>query len=178
MSTSEARGDGGRLRREPLELDRLLEETADPASGGLVVFAGTVRNENEGRSVERLSYEAHAALAERTLAQLEEEVLDRFEVRRCRVAHRTGTLEVGEPSVLVVVRAAHRAEAFEAARWAIDELKERVPLWKEEHYADGESRYLDGTPLRTDATDGEAAAGASKPTEASADPAEATEADP
>lgn len=137
-----------RLRAEPLDLESLLEETADPGCGALVVFAGTVRNENRGRPVERLSYEAHGELAEKTLARLEDEVVERFDVRECRLQHRTGTLAVGEPSVLVVVRAPHRAQAFEAGRWAIDELKERVPLWKEEHYADGESEYLEGTPLR------------------------------
>lgn len=137
-----------RLRADRLDLDSLLEETADPACGALVVFAGTVRNENRGRPVEALSYEAHRELAENILARLEEEVLERFDVRQCRLQHRTGTLAVGEPSVLVVVRAPHRDQAFEAGRWAIDELKERVPLWKEEHYADGDSRYLEGTPLR------------------------------
>jgi molybdopterin synthase catalytic subunit len=67
---------------------------------------------------------------------------------RCWIQHRIGHLELGEPSVIIVVRAAHRAEAYAASRYAIDELKTRAPIWKEEHYADGDSRYLDGVPLR------------------------------
>ena len=88
-------------------------------------------------------------LAEKVLQEIEAEVIEKFGVRRCRVQHRIGHLELGEPSVLIVVRAGHRAEAYEASRYAIDELKERAPIWKEEHYTDGDSRYLDGVPLRT-----------------------------
>jgi molybdopterin synthase catalytic subunit len=133
---------------EPLDLNELLRETEDPGSGALVVFVGTVRDENDGKPVEALTYEAHIPLAEKALEELECDVLSRFDVRRCRIRHRIGTLPPGEPSVVVVIRAAHRAEAFAAARYAIDELKERVPIWKEEHYASGESRYPEGVPLR------------------------------
>lgn len=133
---------------QPLNLSELLAETEDSGSGALVVFVGTVRDHNDGKPVEAVTYEAHVPLAERTLQELEQEVLQRFDVRTCRIQHRVGTLQLGEPSVAIVVRAAHRAEAFEAARYAIDELKKRVPIWKEEHYADGESRYLEGVPLQ------------------------------
>lgn len=132
----------------PLDLAALLAETDDPACGGLVVFGGTVRNENEGRPVRAVTYEAHIALAEKVLRELETEVLARFPVRHCRIQHRIGTLRLGEPSVYIVVRAGHRAEAFDAAEYAIDELKQRVPIWKEEHYVEGGSRYLDGVPLQ------------------------------
>ena len=94
-----------------------------------------------------MTYEAHVALAEKVLQDLEAEVLARFPVRQCRIVHRIGPLALGEVSVYVVVRAGHRGEAFDAARYAIDETKQRVPIWKEEHYVDGASRYLDGTPL-------------------------------
>ncbi len=132
----------------PLDLAALLAETDDPACGGLVVFGGTVRNENEGRPVQAVTYEAHIALAEKVLRELEADVLARFAVRHCRIQHRIGTLHLGEPSVYIVVRAGHRAEAFDAAEYAIDELKQRVPIWKEEHYVAGDSRYLDGVPLQ------------------------------
>lgn len=133
---------------DPLDLSQLLKETEDPASGALVIFSGTVRNENESKPVRAITYEAHVTLAENVLRALEEEVLSRFAVRRCRVQHRSGTLQLGEPSVIIVVRAAHRAEAFQAAQYAIDQLKRRAPIWKEEHYETGESHFLKGTPLR------------------------------
>lgn len=131
----------------PLALEPLLAETDDPGSGALVIFYGTVRDHNEGQPVRAMTYEAHVALAEKVLAEIEAEALEKFDVRRCRIQHRVGTLQLGEPSVLIVVRAAHRADAYAASRYAIDEVKQRAPIWKEEHYASGESRYLDGVPL-------------------------------
>lgn len=136
------------LVEDPIDLNALIRETEDPGSGALVVFVGTVRDHNEGKPVEAVTYEAYKPLAEKALEELEREVLRRFEVRRCRIQHRVGHLPLQEPSVAIVVRAAHRAEAFAAARWAIDELKKRVPIWKEEHYATGERRYLKGIPLQ------------------------------
>ncbi len=133
---------------EPLDLAGLLTETEDPACGGLVIFCGTVRNENEGQEVNGMTYEAHVTMAEKVLREIEAEVLDRFPVRRCRVQHRIGPMQLGETSVIVVVRTAHRAEAFDGARYAIDAVKQRAPIWKEEHYADGVSRYLEGVPLQ------------------------------
>jgi len=132
---------------EPLELAPLLVETDDHASGALVIFLGTVRGENEGQPVRGMTYEAHVSLAEKTLAAIEAEACAKFDVRRCRIQHRVGRLELGEPSVQIVVRAAHRAAAYDASRYAIDELKRRAPIWKEEHYVGGDSRYLDGVPL-------------------------------
>lgn len=136
------------LVEEPIDLDALIRETEDPGSGALVVFVGTVRDHNEGKPVEAVTYEAYKPLAERALQELEREVFERFAVRRCRIQHRVGHLKLGEPSVAIVVRAAHRREAFEAAKWAIDELKKRVPIWKEEHYPTGERRHLEGVPLK------------------------------
>lgn len=141
------------VTEEPLDLLSLIRETEDPASGALVVFVGTVRNENEGRPVSALAYEAHIPLAERVLRELEEEVLARFPVRKVRIQHRIGPMGIGEPSVIIVVRAPHRAEAFEACRYAIDELKKRVPIWKEETYADGKRRFLKGIPLKQEETE-------------------------
>ncbi len=140
-----------RVTEAPLDLAPLLAETDDDACGALVIFSGTVRNTNDGRPVSGMTYDAHVALAERVLAEIESEARTRFGVRHCRIVHRTGTLALGEVSVYVVVRAAHRGEAFEAARYAIDQVKARAPIWKEEHYTDGASRYLDGTPLRAPA---------------------------
>lgn len=135
------------ITEEPLTLEPLLQETEDPACGALVVFYGTVRDHNDGRPVRAMTYEAHVSLAEKVLREIEAEVLQRFDVRHCRIQHRVGLLQLGEPSVLIVVRASHRDAAYAASRYAIDEVKQRAPIWKEEHYADGDSRYLDGVPL-------------------------------
>ena len=137
------------ITEDPIDVTSLLQETEDSSSGALVVFVGTVRDHNEGKPVEAVTYEAYKPLAEKALKELEQEVLERFDVQRCRIQHRVGHLQLKEPSVAIVVRAAHRREAFEAAKWAIDELKKHVPIWKEEHYATGERRYLEGIPLRS-----------------------------
>lgn len=131
----------------PLSLDPLLQETDDHGTGALVVFYGTVRNTNDGRPVKSMAYEAHVSMAEKVLETIEQEALAKFDVQHCRIVHRIGHLELGEPSVIIVVRSAHRADGYAASRYAIDELKQRAPIWKEEHYADGDSRYLDGVPL-------------------------------
>ncbi|NLO79729.1 MAG: molybdenum cofactor biosynthesis protein MoaE [Xanthomonadaceae bacterium] len=135
------------LQSEPFDIMRLLEETENDASGALVVFSGTVRNHHDGKEVVKLEYSAHRALVEKVLAELEQEVIEKFGVHRCRIVHREGTLNIGEDSVLIVVRAGHRPEAFEAARYAIDTLKKRAPIWKREHYADGSVVYQDGEQL-------------------------------
>lgn len=135
------------LSDEPLTLEDLLAETADPGCGALVVFAGTVRDHNHGRAVSSIDYSAYAPLADRTLAEIETETVARHDIAACRLIHRTGALAVGDVSVYAVVRAAHRAEAFDAARWAVEALKHRVAVWKHEHYADGGSAYLEGCSL-------------------------------
>lgn len=138
-----------RLCADALDLAALLDETTQPDSGALVVFAGTVRNSNEGHLVSGMDYTAYAPLAEKALAEVEQDTLRRFDIQQCRILHRVGELALQDYSVLVVVRAAHRGPAFEAAHHAIDTLKQRVPVWKQEHYPDGGSRYLDGTPLQS-----------------------------
>jgi molybdopterin synthase catalytic subunit len=135
------------LQSDPLDLAALLQETEDGSCGALVVFSGTVRNHHAGKAVQRLNYTAHAALLDQVLSELERETMQRFGVSQCRIVHREGDLEVGEDSVLVVVRSAHRGEAFEAARYAIDTLKQRAPVWKREFYTDGSVDYQDGVPL-------------------------------
>ena len=144
---------GEHLTDSSLDIDALLAETEDETCGALVIFSGAVRLNNEGRTVDSIDYSAHTALAEKTLREIEQETREKFGVPQCRLVHRVGKLALGELSVLVVVRAGHRPEAFEAARWAIDSLKKRVPIWKEEFYASGDSEYLDGTPLESKISD-------------------------
>lgn len=135
-----------RLVDNPLDIESLLAQTEDPDCGALVVFGGTVRLDD---GVQAIDYTAYAPLAEKALAEIEQETLQRFDVRHCRLVHRSGLLQLGELSVLVVVRAGHRGPAFEAARWAIDTLKLRVPVWKEEHYRDGRASFVEGQPIQS-----------------------------
>jgi molybdopterin synthase catalytic subunit len=130
-----------RLVREPLDLASL--QTTNPCDGALCLFVGVVRAENEGRRVRYLEYEAYEEMALPLMAEIAAETHRRWPVSEVRLVHRLGRLEIGEASVAVAVVSPHRAEAFEACRYAIDTLKARVPIWKKEHYADGAS-WLEG----------------------------------
>ncbi len=131
------------ITTKPLDLAVLIEETADPRAGALVIFGGTVRNENNNLQVKGMTYEAHVSMAAKVIKQIELETIERFDLITCRIQHRIGKQSVKETSVYVVVRAAHRVSAFKAGRFAIDTIKEKVPIWKHEHYVDQTSVYLD-----------------------------------
>jgi molybdopterin synthase catalytic subunit len=103
-----------------------------------VVFSGVVRNHSEGQAVRYLEYEAYREMALPKLEQVAREVADRWPMAKVAMAHRVGRMEIGETSVIVAASAPHRAEAFEAARYAIDRLKAIVPIWKKEFFAEGE----------------------------------------
>lgn len=135
------------ITNEPLDLNAMLAETESPDCGALVVFAGTTRIENDGRKVTDIDYSAYEPLAEKVLADLERETLRKFKISQCRIRHRTGNLRIGETSVIVVVRAPHRGDAFEAGRYAIDTLKHTAPIWKNEAYEDGTRVYQRGYAL-------------------------------
>jgi molybdopterin synthase catalytic subunit len=136
---SGGRGDVFRVVETPLSADAVAAEVDDPGAGGVVIFSGVVRNETGGRAVKFLEYEAHAPMAEAKLAEIGAALRARWPgVKRVAMLHRVGRLEIGEASVLIGVSAAHRAEAFEACRYAIDTLKRTVPVWKKEHFVDGE----------------------------------------
>src|SRR5437867_7708918 len=127
-----------RITRTPIALDRLIAAVGDPAAGAVVTFLGTTRNENAGRRVIRLEYEAFTRMAEREMRALAAEARRRWPIRRVAMLHRTGVVPVGEASVGIAVSAGHRAEAFEACHWLIDRLKEIVPIWKREHFRGGQ----------------------------------------
>jgi molybdopterin synthase catalytic subunit len=128
-----------RMTEEPLSEAAVTAAVANPEAGGVVVFSGVVRNETGGRRVKFLEYEAHAPMAEAKMREIGDTVHARWPgVRAVAMVHRVGRLEIGESSVVIAVSAAHRAEAFEACRYAIDRLKETVPVWKKEHFEDGE----------------------------------------
>ena len=127
----------------------LREALLSAHAGAFASFEGWVRDHNDGRAVHGLRYESHEALAATEGERILDEALARFAIVDARCVHRTGELAIGELAVWVGVSAAHRDAAFEACRWIIDEVKQRVPIWKNEHYADGESGWLhpDGTPV-------------------------------
>lgn len=141
---------GSRLSSEPLDAGAALAATASPGHGALVLFTGTVREENGGKQVTELTYSAYEPLAEKRLAEIEAQAETEHPGVRCLLRHRVGTLAVGETSVLVVARAAHRAEAFDAARRAVEAVKHEVPIFKHERYADGSEAYLEGCALHED----------------------------
>ena len=137
MSSSPYTGAMIRLTDEPIRVDDLLRAASDPGAGAIVLFVGTTRDHNDGRTVERLEYEAYPGMAENELERIAAAVGDRWPVARVAIVHRTGVVPIGEASVAIAASAAHRGDAFDAARFAIDRLKEVVPIWKKEFFEGG-----------------------------------------
>jgi molybdopterin synthase catalytic subunit/molybdopterin converting factor small subunit len=132
--------------REPIDSARILAAIKRGGDGAAVVFEGVVRNQTRGRKTLYLDYEAYEEMALLQMEALAEQAVDRFQVRDVAVVHRLGRLEIGETSVLIVAASAHRAAAFEACRWLIDTLKQKVPIWKKEYFEDG-AVWADGEPF-------------------------------
>lgn len=122
---------------EPLTGDSVAELVRSPECGAITVFLGTARRMSRGREVEYLEYEAYPEMAIRKLDQIADEVEQRWDTDRIAVRHRVGRVELGEPSVAIAVATEHRAEGFEACKYAIDRLKEIVPIWKKEVWVGG-----------------------------------------
>jgi molybdopterin synthase catalytic subunit len=123
----------------------LLGEVLRSANGAGVVFVGTVRDVNDGRPVTGIEYSAYREMAERELGDLVREASERFGTPDVVVEHRIGSLDLGEASVVIAVAHPHRANAYEASRYVIEQLKQRVPIWKREHYADGTREWVEAT---------------------------------
>ena len=126
-----------RLQSESIDLSALVSSARGDGDGAVSLFLGTVRNVNDGRGVLFLEYEAYAGMAEREMQRIADDAIARFRATRVDIVHRVGRLAIGEASVAIAVSAPHRAAAMEACRFTIDTLKERVPIWKREHFADG-----------------------------------------
>ena len=131
------------IREEPLSVDEVRAAVSDPAAGGIALFAGTVRDQDGGQHVVRLSYSAHpSATAE--LRRVAEKVAAEFGVIAVAAVHRVGDLDVGDLAVVVAVSCPHRGEAFEACRMLIDTLKHEVPIWKQQWFGNGSSEWVGG----------------------------------
>ena len=127
----------GRIRAEPLGLDELTRAVSHAGAGGVVTFLGVVRDQNEGRAVTLLEYEAYGAMAEAELGRILAEIPAEMPGVRVAATHRVGALHVGDAAVACAASAPHRAEAFEACRALIDRIKARLPIWKREHGPEG-----------------------------------------
>jgi len=132
-----------KARLNPAALERSV---SSPKHGAVASFVGTVRSAHAGRVVKAVSYDCFVPLAEKELARIKAAAERRWPVR-VAVAHRNGRLRVGEASVAISAGSGHRAEAFEACRFVIEEIKRRVPVWKKEHYTKGDGRWLAGCAL-------------------------------
>jgi len=127
-----------RVTQKAINLQELVEYVTDPEAGAIATFIGTTRNNNEGRKVISLDYEAYPEMAEKELARLGEEAKIKWNIQRMAIVHRIGPVQITEPSVIIAVSAAHRSDAFEACRFAIEEIKKSIPIWKKEIFEGGE----------------------------------------
>jgi molybdopterin synthase catalytic subunit len=132
-----------RITAEPLDARGLEQLVADPSAGAVCTFSGVVRDNTDGVPTTHLEYEAYSLMAETQISAIMREACQRWPGLRIAGAHRTGNLAIGEPSVIISVAAAHRADAINACRYCIDELKERLPIWKKEFRTDG-SFWVEG----------------------------------
>jgi molybdopterin synthase catalytic subunit len=132
---------------DPISADDVIARLADPAVGAIATFVGVVRGETEGRKTLHLEYEAYPDMAEATLAQIGDEIRERWpSIREVAIVHRIGRLEIGEVATVIAVSAAHRPDVFDALRYGINRLKEIVPIWKKEVWADGEAWKSETSP--------------------------------
>ena len=147
---------------EPLPFSRIIVAPLDPAAllarvggatdGAVLLFLGTVRDHADGRSVSGMRYEAYAEMATEVLGAIAREAAERLGTDRVAVEHRVGELAIGEVSVAIAVSSPHRAQAYEASRYVIEEIKKRLPVWKQERYVEGDASWVKGHDLAQDAS--------------------------
>ena len=125
------------LRETALSIDETYTYLQDPEAGGICLFVGTIRNKNQQKDVAHLTMEAYSAMAKKQMERIADEAAVQWPIRKISVSHRTGKLEIGDIAVIIGVCSVHRTEAFKACEWLIDTLKQEVPIWKNEFYADG-----------------------------------------
>jgi molybdopterin synthase catalytic subunit len=127
-----------RVTNQPIDLNELVRFVTDPEAGAIATFIGTTRNNNEGRKVIGLDYEAYPEMAEKELARIGKDAKKNWPICRMAISHRLGPVQIGEASVIIAVSSAHRDAAFAACRFAIEEIKKTVPIWKKEVFEGGE----------------------------------------
>lgn len=125
--------------------ERMLARVGSEEDGAVILFLGTVRDHADGRPVDGMRYDAYVEMAEPVLAEIATEACARLGTDRLAVVHRVGALEIGAVSVAIAVSSPHRAEAYDASRYVIEEIKKRLPVWKKERYADGDEAWVEGT---------------------------------
>jgi molybdopterin synthase catalytic subunit len=126
------------VTNQPIDLDDLVRFVTDPEAGAVATFIGTTRNNNEGRQVIALDYEGYPEMAEKELRRIGEDAKTKWPICRMAITHRLGPVQIGEASVIIAVSSAHRDAAFAACRFAIEEIKKTVPIWKKEVFEGGE----------------------------------------
>lgn len=132
------------LHEQPIDVAPVVQFVSDPGAGGIAVFLGTTRAEQDpaGRALVALDYEAYGEMARRQMDELAATARHKWPVQRLAILHRTGRVALGEPSVIIAVATPHRADAFDACRWIIDTLKANVPIWKKEVWQDGATSWV------------------------------------
>ena len=127
-----------RVTDQPLNLQELVDFVTDPGAGAIATFIGTTRNNNEGRRVVALDYDAYPEMAEKELRRIGDDASKKWQLCRMAIVHRIGPVQITQASVMIAVSSAHREAAFAACRFAIEEIKKTVPIWKKELYEGGE----------------------------------------
>jgi molybdopterin synthase catalytic subunit len=135
------------ISEHTIDIEMLLENVKDDAAGATVLFLGTIRNHNDGHAISGIYYEAYIKMAQETMAKIEAETIKRWNLKKFAAVHRIGNLKIGEVSVAIAVSSEHRAEAFEAGRYAIDRIKTEVPIWKKEMTGGKGGVWAEGTQV-------------------------------
>ncbi|MFN4182846.1 MAG: molybdenum cofactor biosynthesis protein MoaE [bacterium] len=136
------------LTRERIEVEKICEEIAHPSCGALFTFQGVVRNHHKGKPVERIDYEAYEPLALRQLEVIARQLEEKWGIQRVALVHRLGNLYPGEVSLLIALATPHRAEGFEAIRFALEQVKTIVPIWKKEYFSSKDAIWVEGHPFQ------------------------------
>ncbi len=134
----------GEITWEPIDPAAVIDRVGGDHDGAAILFLGRVRNHNQGRAVSGMEYQGYEAMARSLLSQIVEEAAEAAGSEHVYAVHRLGILEIGDVSVAIAAATAHRAQSFEATRYVIEEIKKRLPVWKREHYLDGEETWLKG----------------------------------
>lgn len=135
------------ISEHPIDVEMLLANVKDDSAGATILFFGTVRNHNAGNAITAIYYEAYVKMVEEAMAKIEAESVKRWNLKKFAAVHRIGNLKIGEVSVAIAVSSEHRAEAFEAGRYAIDRIKSEVPIWKKETISGKGGIWAQGTPM-------------------------------